>query len=279
MVDSSPPSRLTRLGWSRGRLFFWLVLLATLNAFAGFAVRTVTDYGWTYALFELGGISAVLWIALAAALALLQLDDKEPVRPGDRVVAAFVVLFALSPFPPASSAALSALALWMLATAASGSPTRRAGVVALAMTTALLWGRVMLALFSRPLLGADTWLVGHLVGVEPVGNTLRFVDGTGAIAVAPGCSSWQGMSLALVFWATVNQWFGVRFGWRPVGWYLLALAATVLVNVVRIGAMVTFPAHIEEIHHGYGWHIAMWSTLTLVCAICLYGARRDVFTR
>jgi exosortase/archaeosortase family protein len=194
-------------------------------------------------------------------------------------VAAAVALAALLPVAPASSAALTLLAGWMIFRSPAASAGRKAGIVALSVTASLLWGRVFLALFSRPLLDIDTWLAGRLVGARAVGNTLAFIDGSGAIAVAPGCSSWQGMSLALVFWVTVNQWFGVRFGWKPLGWCLLALAATILVNIVRIGAMVHFPAQLDSIHHGYGWYLSMWSSLLLVCAICLFGARREIFLR
>jgi exosortase/archaeosortase family protein len=265
---------------SRSNLFFWLVLTATLNAFAGVALRIVPEHGIAFALFELFGISAILWAALAAALALLHADESDdpPTRP-DLLVAALVVIGALLPVAPASSAALTLLAGWMIIRSPGASAGRRAGIVALSLTASLLWGRVFLALFSRPLLDIDTWLAGRLVGVRAVGNTLVFIDGSGGIAVAPGCSSWQGMSLALVFWVTVNQWFGVRFGWKPLGWCLLALGATVLVNVVRIGAMVHFPAHLDAIHHGYGWYLAMWTSLLLVCAICLFGARREIFVR
>jgi exosortase/archaeosortase family protein len=265
-------------GLNRSGLFFWLMLIAALNAFAGVALRIVPEHGLTFALFELFGISAILWTALAAALALLRSDAAAAAIAGpDRLVAVAVGLGALLPFSPASSAALTLLAAWMIARSPACSNARRAGIVALALAVSLLWGRVFLALFSRPLLGLDSWLVGHLVGVPAVGNTLAFADGSGGVAVAPGCSSWQGMSLALVFWVTVNQWFKIRFGWKPLGWCLLALAATVAVNVVRIGAMVHFPAHLDEIHHGYGWYLAMWTSLLLVCAICLFGARREIF--
>jgi exosortase/archaeosortase family protein len=272
-IDSASPPALARNG-----LFFWLLLIAGLNAFAGVALRMVPEQGLTYALFELFGISAILWTALAAALAMLRADGEaaQVARP-DGLVAAAVVAAALLPFAPASSAALTLLALWMIVRSRAGSAARRAGIVALAISVSLLWGRVFLALFSRPLLGIDSWLVGQLVGVRAVGNTLAFADGTGGVAVAPGCSSWQGMSLALVFWVTVNQWFQVRFGWKPLGWCLLALAATIAVNVLRIGAMVRFPEHLGELHLGYGWHLAMWTSLILVCAICLFGARREIF--
>jgi exosortase/archaeosortase family protein len=263
---------------TRSGLFFWLVLIASLNAFAGVALRMVPGHGLAYALFELFGISAILWVALAAALALLNGDESaDPVTAADRWVAAAVVAASLLPVAPASAAALTLLAFWMIVRSPADAAVRKAGIVALSITASLLWGRVALALLSRPLLDADTWLVGQLVGVRPVGNTLLLPDGSGGIAVAPGCSSWQGMSLALVFWVTVNQWFGVRFGWKPLGWCLLALAATIAVNVVRIGAMVHFPDRLDELHFGYGWHLAMWTSLILVCSICLYGARREIF--
>ena len=263
---------------ARSALFSWLVPIATLNAFAGVALRAVPERGLANALFDLFGISAILWTALIAAVVMLRGDELAMASTvSDRLVAAVVVVAALLPFAPASAVALTLLAVWMVYRSPAGSPARRAGTIALAIAISLLWGRVFLAMFSRPLLGIDSWLVGHLVGVSAVGNTLALADGSGGIVVAPGCSSWQGMSLALVFWVTVNQWFRIPFGWRPLGWCLLALAATIAVNIVRIGAMVHFPAQLNEIHHGYGWHLAMWSSLILVCAICLYGARREIF--
>ena len=273
MTAGAPP-----LALARNELFFWLLLLAVLNAFAAVALRMVTDHGLAYAAFELFGISAILWTALAAALALVRANERAlPITGFDRLVAAAVILAALLPVAQPSSAALTLLASWMIASSPAGSPARRAGIIALAISVNLLWGRIFLGVFSRPLLDIDSWLVGKLVGVQAVGNTLAFADGSGGVAVATGCSSWQGMSLALVFWVTVNQWFQVRFGWKAMGWCALALAATVAVNVVRIGAMVHFPAHLAELHHGYGWHLAMWTSLVLVCAICLFGARREIF--
>jgi exosortase/archaeosortase family protein len=294
LAASPPPSRLiepalstepprfapsmSEAGLSRPQLFFWLVLLAALNSFAGIAVRIVPEHGLAYAVFELFGISAIVWAALGACLALLREAPAEPPRRGDLWVAGAVVLVAIAPVATASALALTALGLWMIATGAPGSVPRRAGTIALAMTASLLWGRLLLALFSGPMLAADSWLVGLATGSASAGNLIAVLGPGGArIAVAPGCSSWQGMSLALLLWVTVNQYFRVPFGWRALGWLALALAATVAINVLRIAAMVRFPAHIEEIHNGWGWHVAMWTTLLSVTAICLIGARREVF--
>lgn len=262
----------------RSRLFFWMVMLAALNAFAGIAIRIVPERGLTYAIFELFGISAIVWLALIASLALLwqNSDERAPSRL-DVAVAAATVTVALLPVATASAIMLTGLSIHMILTSPAGSSIRKAGLIALAMTATLVWGRLFLALFSGPLLGADAWLVSRLVGADQAGNTLAFLDGSGGLAVAPGCSSWQGMSLALLFWVTVNQWFGVKPSRRSLGWLAAALAATVAINVLRIGAMVRFPGHIAEIHHGYGWHISMWATLIAVAALCIYGARREIF--
>jgi exosortase/archaeosortase family protein len=261
----------------RGTLFFWLVLLAALNAFAGPALRIVPEHGLAYALFELFGISAISWVALAAVLALLKDAPFEPLRTADGWIAALTVLVALAPVATASALALTGLALWMVAASEAGSPLRRAGLIALALTGPLIWGRLLLAWFSGPLLGADTWLVGAVTGAAHVANTLALADGSGRLGVAPGCSSWQGMSLALLLWVTVNQWFRVPLTRGSVAACLGALGVTVAINVARLAAMVRFPAHIEEIHHGWGWHLAMWSTLVAVSLVCLWGARREAF--
>lgn len=264
----------------RGPLLSWLALIAALNGFAGVAIATVGEHGLSYALFELFGISAISWIALAAATALLRADDGEAVRRGDWLAALLVGLVAILPVATASAIALTALSLWMIATAAPGAAIRRAGIISLALTGTLIWGRLFLALFSHPLLDIDAWFVAQVFGVDQASNTLAFVGGDGGgIAVAPGCSSWQGMSIAFLFWVTVNQWFRVPLSWRSIGWCLAALAATVAINVVRIGAMVRFPEHLAEIHHGWGWHLSMWSTLLAVVLLTLYGARREAFPR
>lgn len=263
----------------RGPFLSWLALIAALNGFAGVAIATVGEHGLSYALFELFGISAISWIALAAATALLRADDGEPVRPGDWLAALLVGLVAIVPVAAASAITLTGLSLWMIGTATPGAAIRRAGIICLALTGTLIWGRLILAVFSHPLLDIDAWFVARLFGVEQASNTLAFADGGGGIAVAPGCSSWQGMSLALLFWVTVNQWFRVPLSWRSVGWCLAALVATVAINVVRIGAMVRFPAYLDEIHHGWGWHVSMWSTLLAVVLLTLYGARREAFPR
>lgn len=264
---------------SRSRLFFGLFLLAGLNSVAGHAVRSVDEGGWLFAAVNLFGVSAIVWVALLAGLTILVDGGDERPRRADLPFAALIIIATLLPSAMASKVALTLLALYAIFASERGSTVQRAGIIFLAMTGALAWGRLALDVFSRPLLDIDAAFVGSLLGVEHRGNLLWSRSGEVRLIVFPACSSVQGMSLALLFWATVNQYFRVRFGWKAAGWCLLALAATIAINIVRMAAMLEFPAQFEAIHLGWGAQLAMWTTLAAVVAICVYGARDAIFDR
>ncbi|HYJ31543.1 MAG TPA: hypothetical protein VEW25_14525 [Allosphingosinicella sp.] len=275
------PARATprsSLELSRGRLLAGLFLIASLNAYSALVAGSVARDGWALAAANLFGISAVIWAALAAGLKILAAKSvPEPLRRGDLGIAAVVAMAALLPLATASMLALTLLAGHAILTGPRGSPVRRAGLIFLAMSGALLWGRLALAVFSRPLLDLDALFVSRLIGAEQQGNML--ISGSTRLIVAPGCSSMQGLSLALLFCVTFSQLFEVRFDRRAASWFAAALAATVAINVVRIGAMLRFPDHLPAIHDGWGYQIAMWATLAAVAAICVFGARRELFLR
>jgi len=265
-------------GAGRHQLFFALFLLASLNAFVSDAARAIEDAGWLGAALNLFGLSAIVWLALAAGLAILwQSRTQEPLRRFDILLAGLVLLSALLPAPRASSVALTCAALWAIFTSEPGTPLRRAGIVFLAISGALVWGRLILALFSGPLLWADAILVAGLLDAQHSGNVLWYNEVADGVVVTPGCSSMAGLSLALVFWATVNQFFEVRFSWRAAAYCAAALTATVAVNVLRIGAILHWPDRFEELHDGWGYQLSLWATLLLVVVICMWGARREAF--
>jgi exosortase/archaeosortase family protein len=262
----------------RHAVFAGLFLLATLNSIAGQAIRSVQDLGWANAAFTLFGVSAVVWAALAAGLYVLR-DGRGQLgfSRADAAVAVVVVGLTLLPFATASMAALTLLSAWAIATSAARSSMRRAGVIFLAITGALLWGRLILAFLSRPLLDLDAIFVSGLIGSQHQGNLIWYEGEAMRLVVAPGCSSMQGLSFALLLWVTVNQLFGVRFDWKAAAWCVAALAATVLINVARIASMLKFPAHFDELHVGWGYQVSMWLTLLAVGAITLWGGRKDIF--
>lgn len=265
---------------TRRDLMLALFMLASLNGVAGQALRSISEAGFAASLLNLFGISAIIWAALtAAAKIMVESTAPEPPRRIDLAIGSAVVLAALMPFSTASMLALTLLSLHAIATSAAGTPLRRAGIIFLAMAGVLIWGRLVLAAFSTAFLTMDAWFVSMLLGTEHQGNMIWYEGQPTRLVVAPGCSSMQGISLSILLWATINQLFEIRFGWKPALWCAAAVAATVAVNVIRIASMLAFPAHLDELHHGWGFQLFMWLTLAAVAAICLYGGRRHVFAR
>lgn len=262
----------------RNALFSGLFLLVGLNSLAGQVLRSLGEQDVLAAFGNLFGVSAIVWVALAAGISILYDGSKnEPVHRPDIAIAIAMALVVFLPMATASMIALTILSFYAILSASPASPLRRSGIIFLAMAGTLLWGRFILALLSRPLLDLDAAFVAALLGAQREGNMLWFADAPSRLIVAPGCSSMQGMSLAILLWATINQFFKVRFGWKPLLWCLAALAATVGINVLRIGAMLAFPAYHDAIHVGWGFHTAMWATLVAVAGICIYGAKREIF--
>ena len=275
MATQAAPARIVE----RSRLLLWLALLATANSFVGRALVAVASEGLARASFDLFGISAILWVAVAAGLMLLRDDPiHDSAGTADFAVAGIVLALALFPVATASAVALTLLAGYMLAVGAAGSCRARAAIIFLSVSGALVWGRVLLGLFSRPVLDIDAFFVAHLIGAQQDGNIIHFIGAPGSFAVAPACSSLQGMSLALVFWAVVNQWFKVPFGRMAALSAVAAMLATMAINIARLAAMAHFPKHFAWIHTGPGAEIAAWVSLAAVVAICLVGARRAIFT-
>ena len=72
---------------SRERRFAFAYLLLTLNALTVFAGVAVLEHGWLAAALNLFDVSAIVWLALAAGIALLwHADPASPPRRGDRLV-------------------------------------------------------------------------------------------------------------------------------------------------------------------------------------------------
>jgi exosortase/archaeosortase family protein len=263
----------------RSTLYFWLFLIAAGNKLADMMIISVRSGGWFSSLVNLFGISVILWIALVAGLVLLRRAPSGPIRQVDIGVAALVFGAAIVPISGLSAAALTVAAAYAMTTSSAGSVLRRSAIIFLAMTSSLLWGPFVLGLFNGPILGVDAYLVSHLASASQTGNQITFIGRPAGFAITPACSSFHGMSLELVFWATVNQWFKVRFEWTSLVWVAAAIAATVAVNIARLAAIARFPDDFQALHTGWGGQVAAWSALFLVVGICLYGARRDVFAR
>ena len=256
----------------RSGLFAALCVLGFANGSFGRILGMVDAYGVGPALLRTFDISAVVWLAfLACPGLLLRSPGRAPDR-ADLAVAACAAAAFLLPVGPASWVALTGLGLYLVARP-DGPSMRGAGWILLAIAGAMFWGRVLLMTATAPILLADAVLIGWLTGSEQVGNTIRFVDGSGYVWIEAGCSSLANVSLAVLCWTLFAQWRGVHGRRRNIGWCLAACIGVVAINVSRISLMVLRPGQFELIHGPVGQSVAVWLTIGLVVALCAIGTR------
>lgn len=268
-------------GPDRQRIFFWLSALLVVNALVGNVLRYSTSHGTAQAIMDLFGVSPIIWVAALAALALMTepLRRGAPARTLDWVVAGVAVLVALVPSGTASAAGLTALSLYMFLTSPTGSVNRRAAAILGSITVSILWGRILLAVFSRPLLRLDSQLVG-LFGVESDDNRLFFVGDPGSLGssflVAPGCSSLHGISLALVFSTLVHGWFDIAPTRKSIALTAVAIVLVIMINTLRLAAIAFFPQYFEEIHAGWIASAIAWATIGVIVLVIGLGMKREI---
>lgn len=264
---------------SRGELFFWSGLVLLANALAGLALKDVAERDFVTSLTNLFGISAIVLVACAASLVLAKADTTPPSK-RDWVVAGICLLVAIVPNASLARFATSFFGAYLLFASTPGSAMRRAGIIVVALGGSLFWGAFIVTTLGHPVLELDAILTSWLYGLDRVGNTINFAGGAqGGIIIAGACSSWHGLSIALLFWVLLYQWYEIPVRKMSFVWLALAMLATLAVNSLRLAAMASYPQYLKEIHHGVGATIAAWATLLLVVAICIYGERRAIFAR
>ena len=239
-----------------------------------FVSAAALQHGWLGAALNLFDVSAIVWLALAAGIALpWQANSGSAPHSSDNFVLVAAVVSALVPVPALSAAMLTLIAAWAVWSSAPGSALRRAGIILLSLTAFLLWGRVFLAWGAGPLLAADARFVGLIADARSAGNAVYFADGTNFV-IAPGCSSLHGISLALILWTTVVQFFAVRLTpqvWATLG---LALIASVLVNGLRLAVIAWNPHDFDYWHIGGGGVLFGWISLSAIVAVVYLGLSR-----
>ena len=259
-LPAGPTTRIAFL--SRGSAFAVAGVLAALNAQAD---HIIVDLSWQSplaALYNLGGISAVIWAAMLAVWTIGGEADR-PLRGGlDFAVLWLVALLSFVPISYAAQAGLLICACYLLATAdRNNDAERRTAFVLLALTGPLIWGRLLLRLFETPILALDARLVGAAIGSKVDGNIVRFADGGGRFIIGDPCSSVHNMSLAIVLWTTAAMLFKIRID-RPYMLIGVAMAGLMFaLNVVRLSVLGLFPAHFDSLHDGGGAVLFGWAGL------------------
>lgn len=259
LVPAGPSSATDRL--SRGSAFAAAGVLAALNAQAnqiigGFSLELPLN-----SLATLGGISAIVWAAMAAAWKIGAEDDQALAGVRDWAVLAIVALLSFIPLPFAAQGGLLLCAAYLLVTAGASSAQRRSAFVLLALTGPLIWGRILLHAYEIPILSFDAHIVGAAIGTEVDGNVVGFAGSGSQFLVGAGCSSVHNMSLAILLWTTAAMLFKIRIdrGYLAVGFAMVALMF--VLNILRLSAIGLFPAHFELLHAGVGAVLFGWAGL------------------
>src|SRR5262249_21356026 len=157
--------------------------------------------------------------------------SEEKPRRSDWIVAITTICFCAVPWNIISALVLFPLGVYAVLSAEKGSRTRRIGVILLALTGPLVWGRILLAWFAPLFLGMDARLSALLAGTPVWGNVVQFVGVPERLYVAPGCSSLHNMSLAILLWATLLQLLRLEFTFRLL---LVAASGAIAMAFVNI---------------------------------------------
>jgi exosortase/archaeosortase family protein len=265
-----PAGRLSeRLKIGRAGVFAAGGVLAALNAQADPLILAVRYQPILVAFVWLGGISAVTWFAMFAALKVGLEGQSRPLSGRDTTILAIVTFFAFIPAAYAGGAGVLLAGSYLFATSRSGAADRRVALVLLALTGPLVWGHVILNLFAAPILALDAHMVGAAIGSSVDGNVVRFAGSEKSFLIGGPCSSVHNISLAIVLWASAASLFSIRLDRRYVAVGLAMIAWMFLLNIGRLATIGWFPGDFEYLHDGYG--AALFGFAGLIGAALLVG--------
>jgi len=246
------------------------------NALAGSVMDAVSEAGWLAAAMNLFGVSAVVWIAFA--LAALRLGHD----PHDAQVSVWpALLVGLACLIPSAQLAWAAGALWFggrIAQSRFSSGELQAGhliALALCARTPVTW--LMMTLLAEPLLQVDAVLAGWLATLmTPIAGVESniVVNASGhRLFVMTGCSSWNNLSLALLFWFAMTRGLLTR-DQLPPWWHGVAVGASVvLINTVRLAVMAVSAEYYAWLHDGSGADVVLAVTALVVAAATFFSLR------
>lgn len=189
----------------RARLAAFAGIVAGINAIGAQLIDALWRTGLGPTILGLAGVSAGVWFALFGCyLIATEPGPVEPVGSTDRGVAAIMLLAAFFPVANAGAAAVFLGGACFALRARAGDRTHRIGIVLLALSGTLFWGRLVLLLFGTRLLALDGSFVAALAQTSASGNIVTFADGQHFV-IGSACSSMHNMTFALLLWGTVSM--------------------------------------------------------------------------
>jgi hypothetical protein len=220
-------------------------------------------------------ISAIVWISLLAGVYMLVRAPTASFEARDKWVAAVASLLIIIPSAPFSWLALSGVAMHLVRSNQRDSVAQRGAWILLAVTIPMFWSRIVFSMFSGSILNFDAALVSWMVGTQRAGNAIEFADGSGYLWIAPSCSSFANVSLAVLCFVLFHKMHVCGPVSRYLRWAVLACASVVAINVARLALIDIYSEHFDMLHGSTGATVANWLTIVAVFGICAFGMRHD----
>lgn len=263
----------------RDEFFAGLYILGCANGIGFRMIKSVSEMGWSDAFLVTFEVSGIVWLSCLAGISLLLLDKTGKLTPLDLYFGAgFLVLIAV-PINPAIWLAITLLSLYILVFTRPPSARRRGAIILLATTAPMFWSPYLFKFYANFILNLDASLVGWVLHSVRTGNMVRFVDDSGWLVIFPACSSLANISHAFLAWIAISQYVDHRWSPLDIIWLLMACAAVIAVNVIRISIMGLSPGYYQLLHHASGELAVNIIILVVTLGFCLLGVRRDVFSR
>jgi exosortase/archaeosortase family protein len=251
----------------------WLALGGIVCAINGYAAGLAAAFSGKDTVVGQLGLHPIVWFTIGAVAAIaFAADDPRAVPSGrmtrtDVMVLAIALALAFAPQPVISAVGVVLTGARLVAVGAPHSRARRSGIVLLALTSTLIWGRMLIYLFGPVIMGLDAHLVGGLSGTAVAGTTVAFSGGQDTIVIAAGCSSLHNLTVAILLWAAFTQLLDLPLSARSLLLCLAAALASVSVNVARLVTLVHHRAAFEYWHTGAGGSLFAWAGVVVVAIV------------
>jgi len=262
----------------RRELFLWLACLLLANQILRVPASSLSGF-IDGLLPALASKSAFYYLGWYAVLRLLFHSGREAAPSAADI--AFALAIATLNFLPdynASWVSATAVGICLLTTNQGDRKLRAAGVVLLALAVNGLWGPFFFDVFAIQLLRVDAALVGAALSLTQPNvswheTVIEPTDGP-SLFIAPPCSSFHNVSLALLCWVSLNRLCRTRWMASDTLIALAVAGAVILLNGCRLYLMAMSPSSLAYWHEGFGEEIFAWTTTFVVLVISLWGAVR-----
>lgn len=261
----------------RAQIFAIAILALIANAIAARASDYVALQGVGAALTEGLGVSWAFWLSFALCVRLALTSEPAPASRADWLVGGACLAAAALPASPISAVAATALGFWLMASRDSGPRLKAAGMVLVAITVHLLWGKLLLLFFVAPIAAADAHIVSLITHTAVSGNTVKFLQAGHRLAILQACTSVQNASIAMMMMIAIIRTFRPVPRVSELAYLAAAFLAVVAINDVRLSLMARSLGMFELIHGPTGWTVINLIITCVGVAGAALAVRREIF--